>query len=137
MKITMTKRFSAIYPDATTLDEFLTLKDGDYMVEIKKSRNLDFHKKYFAMLNLVFKNQDKYSDIDDLRHAIMIETGYFKKYYTLQGDLIREPDSIAFHKMDQTEFEVLYQKTIDVVFKYLIRGTKEDEKRFIEQLMRF
>jgi hypothetical protein len=137
MKIPMIKMFSAIYPDASTLDEFSTLKDGEYMVEIKKTRNLDFHKKYFALLNLVFMNQDRYTSIDNMRHAIMIETGYFRKYHTLEGELIKEPDSIALHKMDQVEFEVLYQKTIDAIFRYLIVGTKEDEQRFVEQLMRF
>lgn len=133
----MVKRDGCLYACEEFADLFLELKDGDYFVNIKKNRNAGFHRKYFALLNKVFENQDIYSNIDDLRFEIILKTGHYKTHFTMKGNKIYIPNSISFDNMDEIEFEDLYNKTIDVVFQFFIKGTPEDEKKFIQELSRF
>jgi len=118
-------------------DNFSELPDGEYDVEIKRPRNAKFHRKFFAFLNLVFSNQDKYDNIDDLRWELLLRCGYYHAHATLNGEMLYFPKSIAFDKMDEVEFEALYKKITDVVFKYFINGTAEDEQKFLNQVATF
>jgi hypothetical protein len=101
--------------------------DGEvYRCEIKKPRNLKFHRKFFALLQYVFENQEKYDTVEDLRVEIELKAGNYTEHITTKGKLIYIPKSIAFEKMDNVEFEALYNKAIDVVLKDFINGTKEE-----------
>jgi hypothetical protein len=116
----------------------IDLKDGDYQLSITKPRNLSFHKKFFALLNVGFQNQDFYANFEDFKDEIKLKTGFFKKHYTLKGNIIYFPLSIAFNKMDEIEFEELYEKTITVLIRDIIAGlNKEDLENAVEQIINF
>ena len=95
------------------------LKLGEiYEVEIKKKRNYQFHKKYFALLNLCFENQEVFESIEDLRYFLTMKAGYYKQVDTGNGTMFI-PKSISFSSMDEIEFEQLYQNTITVICKFI------------------
>jgi hypothetical protein len=51
--------------------------------------------------------------------------------------LVAIPKSIAFHKMDQTEFEAFYDRCIDKIARHFLPGVKsEDLRREVEELIR-
>ena len=86
--------------------------------DFKNRRNIKFHRKYFALLNMVFDNQEQYSNIDHLRHDLTIEAGYYEIRYNLHGVQIYEPKSISFAAMNEITFSEFYNKCIDVIVKH-------------------
>ena len=96
------------------------LKSGEiYEIEIKKKRNYEFHKKYFALINLAFENQDHFELFDDLRDYLTVKSGHYRKVTMPNGFEQIKPKSISFAEMDEIEFEDLYQKTITQVCKFI------------------
>lgn len=80
--------------------------------DIKKPRNIKFHKKTFALFNLVFSNQEHYQNVDDLRHDLTVAAGYYLERINLQGETIRVAKSISFAKMDEHDFSEYYDSII-------------------------
>ena len=88
------------------------------IVTVRLPRNYEFHKKFFALLHLGFENQDNYGDFDDYRALITCRAGYYKEIKTDKG-VVYMPKSISFSKMDELEFEELYNKVINLLVKDL------------------
>jgi hypothetical protein len=90
-----------------------------------------FHKKFFALVELVFQNQDLTDDKDNLRDCLTIRAGYhttmkldtglqyfpksisFAKMDEIDTGLQYFPKSISFAKMDEIEFEELFGKFLN------------------------
>lgn len=109
------------------------LKVGDFLeCEIKKKRNYMFHKKYFALVNMVFENQSLYTHIDHLRNDLTIEAGFYEEAMNFEDKVIKHAKSINFSNMDEIEFSELYNRTIDVIVKYF-NFKKKDILEHIEQ----
>jgi hypothetical protein len=123
------RKSGAFYP-ASDLDYEIAgwLKDNEvYRCDIKKPRKLKFHRKFFALIDYVFNNQDKYANKEDLRVELELKAGSYREHVTTKGKILYIPNSIAFDKMDDVEFGQLYNRVIDVVLKHFIRGdTKEN-----------
>jgi len=97
-----------------------------------KPRNYKFHKKFFALLNMAYENQEQYNNIEHLRHDLTIEAGFYEIRHNLHGVEIYEPKSISFAKMDKVEFSEFYNRIVDVIVKW-IGVDKEDLLEQIEQ----
>jgi hypothetical protein len=109
------------------------LKVGvEYECTIVKKRNPKFHRLYFSLLNMVFQNQDYYTNIEDLRHDLTVEAGFYSLRSDLQGNIIKKPHSISFSKMDDEQFANLYDKTLSVILLFF-KFDKEDIEKNIEQ----
>lgn len=104
----------------------------EYQCEFKIPRNYKFHKKYFALINLVFQNQDHYLNIDHLRKDLIKASGFYEERTSFDGEVIVEAKSISFAKMNELEFSELYSKTIDSIVKYF-HFEKQDIIEHIEQ----
>jgi hypothetical protein len=91
-----------------------------FEIEYKKPRNLLFHRKYFALMKLAFENQTDYRNLNDLRRDISIVAGYYDEVVNkVTGEVYKMPKSISFAQMDEIEFSELYEKTKDVICKWL------------------
>ena len=112
-------------------DSFLELPDGEYEVDIKKPRNIRFHRKFFSVLRIAFENQDKYDNIDHFRWEILLKAGYYHKHATLKGNIIYFPKSLSFDNMDEIEFTAFYDKFISILFSDFIIGTSEDQHNLL------
>lgn len=108
--------------DDSDLDVFNKLKTSTvYSCEIKKPRNIGFHRMFFAMINLCFQNQDVFSNIDFFREEMLKASGYFISYKNHKGNDVYKADSISFANMKQDEFEKVYESvfmTCIQVFKW-------------------
>lgn len=124
-KKTLTGLIPVYNSDYETLKE-CKLKIGDvYEIEVKKKRNYEFHKKYFALINLCFENQELFETIEELRYYLTMKSGYYRKVETPKGEMYL-PKSISFSNMDEIEFDKLYQKTITEVMTLLGVDDKTD-----------
>jgi len=96
----------------------------DYKFTVTAPRNLGFHKKYFALINLAFDNQEKFTSVDDLRIYLQMKAGYYRRVPTNDGEMIL-PESISFASMDQIKFEEVYSRVMDQVCLFLDLSNEE------------
>ena len=100
-------------------DSYQKLKIGwEGEVTFKQPRNISFHRKFYALINMAFENQDKYNNFDHYRKRLTIKAGFYTAY-EMDGWTHKEADSISFASMDEIEFADLYSKMLDVIIKEL------------------
>ena len=87
--------------------------------EWHKPRNIRLHRKFFVLMKMVYENQEVYNNIEHLRKDLTISAGFYDLRYDFEGVEIKEPKSISFAKMDDTEFSEFYNRIIDVIIKWL------------------
>lgn len=137
MKAYFRKHLSSLVPSEEKAEEMLSkIKHGDYvLVEVKRQRNPFHHRKFFALLNLVFKNQEHYQSVDDLLDVFKLRVGHAKVIETRDG-VERVPKSISFGSMSQDEFEPFYEKCVDFLIAEVIPGLDraELEREVMEML---
>lgn len=105
----------------------------DVILEHKAKRNVRFHRKYFAMLNLTFQNQEITDNENDFREAVQIAAGFYHYQKQLDGSEVKRSDSISFENMDDITFEKLYNKVFTICLRIL--GCKSEELEF--ELLKF
>lgn len=121
MKITLIKGLNNTFKIAFDSDyeKAKKIKVGEPLeYEYKQLRNIRFHRKLFALLNMVFQNQEIYNNIEHLRKDLTIESGYYDLRPNIHGEEIKEAKSISFANMDQDEFDSYYSAVLDTVVKY-------------------
>lgn len=118
------------------------LKLGEtYTCEVRLSRNLDHHRKYFKMMNTAWSCLPEsiclhFKSKEGFRKYCEVTAGYFEPFYSPRlQEWVEVPKSIAFDKMDQAEFEDLYNRVKIVVDAIVTRYISPEE--FNELLMGF
>jgi len=107
------------------------IRNGDeFVVTVKRPRNLRHHKKFWALMNLVFENQGHYENVDNMVAAMKTAVGHCDFMPSKDGKtMIAIPKSIAFHKMDQKQFETFYESCLSVIAKHFIPSIDKDDLR--------
>lgn len=121
MKITLVKQLNNTFKIAHDSDyeKAKKIKVGEpYEFEYKQVRNLKFHKKFFALMNLLFQNQEIYNNMDHLRKDLTVESGYYDLRVNIHGEEVREAKSISFAAMSEDEFSEFYNVVLDTIVKY-------------------
>lgn len=124
-------------------DEKKKLKIGEvYTAEVKKARNIQFHRKYFALINCAWEYQNEKvvnhfnNSVDAFRKTVEIAAGWYEPIYLIRKkEWSQAPKSIAFDKMDETEFMDLYDNVKRVLFQMFLRYI--DEEGFMKNLINF
>jgi len=112
-----------LYP--SDLEEKKKLKlNKEYKAVITNPRNIEFHKKYFALLNLGYQNSQLDVSFEFYRAYVIMKAGYAKTAITPNGTIFL-PESISFASMEQQVFEELYSRSVNVIIKD-IGATSED-----------
>lgn len=124
MKINMIKQAGGALLPASELEaeKLKKFKNNEmYTIELKNSRNPQFHRKVFQFMNFCFEHWisdneylNEQGQLDVMRDNMTVLTGAYKKYYNLNGEVRIEADSWAFASMTQEEFEKLYNALIQV-----------------------
>ena len=135
MKLTFIKTQTGLIPDCDETREILKkIKNGDGVIlDYKPKRNFKFHRRLFALLNLIFENQDYYKSIDNILEMCKFKAGYFETIITHKGEKHYKTKSIAFDEMDNAEFEKFYSKCIDVALEL----TGINQKNLEQQIINF
>ena len=124
-------------------EEKRKLKVGEvYACDIKKERNISFHRKYFALINCAwaFLNERQTTffkeNIDGFRKTIEVAAGHYEPVYDLTlGEWVHAPKSIAFNKMDEYAFRDLYENVKTVLFHTALKSVSYDD--FMTHLANF
>lgn len=96
-------------------------------LQASKPRNYKYHQKFFALIEVVFENQEKYDSMEALRAELTMRAGWYEEHHHITGKVSYSPKSISFASMDQVEFEELFSKVIDVAIEYFLQGSTREE----------
>lgn len=82
-------------------------------VAITKPRNVRFHRKFFALLNLVWSASGEWQSIEDLLVELKVRLGLVKEVVIRgTGEVVKVPGSIAFASMDDLQFAVFFEQSM-------------------------
>ena len=97
-------------------EEKKKLKLGQtYSVEVKVARNVDFHRKYFALISYAweFLNEqetERFRTKENFRKYVEVAAGHCDViFHPRLQEYVEIPKSISFGKMDNAEFSDLYK----------------------------
>lgn len=125
-------------------DEKKKLKLGQvYKAKITQSRNIHFHRKYFALIrtaweyvNERFQRELFKDNIENFRKGVEVAAGHCDVVFNPRlKEFVDVPKSIAFDKMDELEFQDLYERVKNVLFSTFLKNIDEDE--FMSNLIDF
>lgn len=149
MKIYCVKQAGVLVPsteeDAEQLNKIAAGKVVS--VEVKQTRNYQFHQKFFAALNLGFdafdpqathKGEPVQKSFDRFRKDVIILAGYYDNVANIKGEVRAEAHSISFGSMSQERFEEVYNAVVNVLLTRVLRNyTRSDFDKVIQELIKF
>lgn len=152
-EVYLIKRCGVLMPASEGDTETLAnITEGETVrADIKRPRNIAFHRKYFALLDVLFNifepeitGEKWYNGVapvknrDRFRKDIAIATGHYELVITIKGECRAEAKSISFASMDETQFSELYSRTIDYGLLRIAKGkTKAEIDNWVAQIIDF
>ena len=114
-------------------------------------RNPQFHRKFFALLNLGFeawepgakfrayKGEVIAKDFDQFREDVTILAGHYQQIFNLDGGMTLRAKSISFANMDDAEFEKVYSSVVDVMLAKVLTNYagREEIDSVVQKIMGF
>lgn len=123
-------------------DQKKKLKVGEtYTVEVKVARNVEFHRKYFALISYAWeflneKELERFRTKENFRKYLEIAAGHCEViYHPMLQEFVEIPKSISFGSMDNLSFSGLYDRVKDVIFSII--GGRVSETEFERLLLDF
>jgi hypothetical protein len=84
--------------------------------ELNKPRNLAHHRKFWALLNVVWQAAGEWSSPYGLLIELKVRLGLVQEVIIRStGELVRVPKSISFAQMDQVEFDIFYEQALNAL----------------------
>jgi hypothetical protein len=104
-----------------------------YSVEVKVVRNVDFHRKYFALIAYAweFLTEQEIANFktkENFRKYLEIAAGHCDVlFHPRLQEFVEIPRSISFSSMDNASFSDLYRRVKDVIFSIIGNRVTQDE----------
>lgn len=110
--------------DRLSEDELVQLDpDKEFDCKIWRKRNGDHHRKYFALVNAIFPHQSAWPTTKALHDQLKMAVGFsYEAKDMATGEIRTYPDSIAFDRLDQAEFEQVYERIVQVILTRILPG---------------
>ena len=131
-----------LYDDG--FDEKRKLKVGQvYQAEIKVVRNINFHRKMWAMLNTAWallpeRTQNGFRSFEGFRAYLLVAAGFYETYYSPRlKEFVEIPRSMSFASMDDAEFSDCYDRVKDVIWGILSSRVSITKEMFETYLQNF
>jgi hypothetical protein len=131
VKVFLVKQLRSLHPADDGAEELLQrIKMGEIVeVELRRPRNIQHHRLFFALMNLVWQNIDheKYPTVEALIVRMKIDTGHRDEMVFEGGVLAYIPRSISFAAMSQDEFSQFFDRCCDWIAEKVIPGITKAE----------
>lgn len=96
----------------------------------RRGRSSVHNAKYWAVLQqIIDSGATLFPTSEHLHDAIKSALGYVEIGYLIDGTPVTRPDSTAFHKMKQDDFNEFYRRAMDLISTRLIPGFDPDERQ--------
>lgn len=96
-------------------------------VEITRPRNIRHHRKWFALLQVIYPHQTTYPTMESLLAAIKCALGYGETVKLPDGRTVLVPGSISFAKLDQAGFDQFYARALELIHTRILPGIDRDD----------
>ena len=106
----------------------------DVEIDVKQKRNIKFHRKFMALINMAYSNQDTTKHFEAFRKWMITSAGYYDLVTYPDGTTGKEAHSISFANMENDVFERLYNDMIQVVI-LVTKATPEDIEKNLVSFM--
>ena len=137
MKIEMIKQAGGLFTPFNDMEHEKTVrfKTGElYTVEVKHTRNYQFHKKVFSFFNFCFihwstdhiTSNDIVKQFQIFREHLTVLAGFYEEFYNIKGEIRIEAMSISYGSMEQADFETLYKDLNNAAMKHIFHSTDEN-----------
>jgi len=81
--------------------------------DVVTPRNLKHHRKFFALLNLVWAATDQWESVEDLLIELKCRLGVVRDVVLRDsGEVFKVVGSISFGSMDQAEFDAFFERSL-------------------------
>lgn len=116
--------------------ELLARRHGKTVrVDMTEPRNSKQLRLYWALVNLIFKHQSRYTTPERLSSALKKAVGAYDEFQCLDGTVITEVHSIRYGSMSQEEFQIFLDRVMEVIVTVVIPGAaKSDLRRELEEI---
>ena len=101
--------------------------DDTRKCEGRQARNLQMHRLFFALIQIVFENQEKYQTAEEVRARVLVGAGHCDVLPIDDEHAIHIPKSISFANMGQDEFHALFDRAVDYICQHVIPGLGSEE----------
>lgn len=130
MKGVFVKDLRSLRPADPLAEEIMrSLKAGAMVtVEVRKSRNLQHHRLYWSLMQLVADNMDGNYSAEVVSDVVKIRAGHVIPVRTAKGEVFL-PKSISFAAMDQQDFREFFDRAIQVVTSDILPGLDSETLR--------
>jgi len=105
---------------------------ADIKCEYVKGRNPKNHARYFAFIHILFSSQEKFKDEDVFRRYLQVRAGYGIPV-VINGLAMLMPDSIAYERLDESEFRKLFSRVIDAALIEFPTWTRKDMIEIVQK----
>ena len=130
------KHLGSLRPDDEAAEAVLrSIKNGELVsVDVKRPRNPQHHKLFFALAGRVWENLDhkKYPTSEDVVTELKIITGHYTKtFIPIDGKqyTVLTPKSIKFSKLDQVGFAAFFDRCCDHIVANILPGITSESLR--------
>ena len=115
---------------------------SDVRVHVTMPRNIKFHRKFFALLNITIDNlpeatqqQLRITTTNRLLDVLKIRMGFYD-IVQIDGRNVLELHSISFAKMDEYAFGKFYDQAVTEILEFFLKGTdRNDLLQEVEQFI--
>ena len=128
----LVKDGDAFYPLPESRVQARKLGDGE-IIRASGDRNPKFHRKVFALIDVAYKNQDKYQSKEAFRKIMEMKAGYVDWVPGKDGQPVPLPKSMSYGNMGQEDFEECWQAMLKVMADFLEILPAELEEEIDEQ----
>lgn len=138
-EIWLQRRLGHLVPANAQSAELLAALPADkwMLATIRMPRNVKHHRKYWALLQAVFPHQTTWPTMKSFHRQIKKAMGFGEWVEAENGKKEFIEDSISFASMDQTEFEQLYARLVELILtKVLPNVNSEDLEREVQDILR-
>jgi hypothetical protein len=99
-----------------------------YRATIVKPRALVSLRRYWGLVNLVLHNTEQFESKDQLHQYLKLRARHATPIVSkTTGEVFMVPNSIDFDTLDETQFQEVWSRVIDVVCEEILPGITEDE----------
>lgn len=132
MDIYLTKTLQGFVPaDEQAKQAVKRWKIGETLrCTVKKPRDYTNHKRYFALLNLTYENQERYTSFHMFRKAVELAAGHVDEIITLDGEVHFEVRSIDYSTLDEFQFDELFGRVMRVCVDHFLQGVETEQLRY-------
>ena len=123
------KQAGVLWPlDEGGQEVFNHIAEGEMVtVDIRRPRNVQFHRLFFALLQIVFENQSRCKSIDELLDVVKISVGHCRTFRYKDGTEVKTPKSISFSRMKEDDFRIFYDRVVAFVCQELLPRMDSDD----------